>query len=146
MNSKHYKLDNLSAVIGELAKRLQIKYGNEALSIFREVLEDYGYQCGTKLRGKMLDLSFPDRVTGWLNSFFENGQAEVVEKKSDRVTVKGFKCPLNLEGSNRVLCEALTMLDVGLVRALAEEDITLKIEKSLSCGDECCLATFALKH
>ena len=94
----------------------------------------------------MPELGFSDRVVGWLSHLIEKGKCEIVEKKPDRVTVKGYYCPLNLEGSNYALCESLMVIDEGLVSALAEEDVSLKIEKSLSRGDDCCLVTFSLKH
>jgi methionine aminopeptidase len=143
MSSKQCKLDNPTAVIGELAKRLQAKYGDEVLTVFGDVLKEYGYQSGLKLSKKMTNVSFPERITTWLEPFIKTGKSEVVEMKTDLVTMKGHDCPLNLEGSNRKLCEALMKIDVGLASALAGKDIILKIEKSLACGDEHCLVTFS---
>jgi hypothetical protein len=142
MSSKQYKLDNSTAVIGELAKRLYDKYGDEALSVFGDVLKEYGYQCGLKLNTNMKNVSFPERITTWLESFIKSGKAEVVEEKADLITMRGYDCPLNLEGSNKKLCESLMKIDEGLASALAEKEIILKIDKSLACGDEHCLVTF----
>ena len=140
---KQCKLDNPTAVIGELAKRLQAEYGDEVLTVFGDVLEEYGYQSGLKLSRKMTNVSFPERITAWLESFIKTGKSEIVEMKADLVTMRGYECPLNLEGSNRKLCEALMKIDEGLVSALAEKEVILKIEKSLACGDEHCLVTFS---
>ena len=143
MTSKQRKLDTLSAVIGELAKLLQAKYGDEVLSVFQDVLKEYGYQSGLKLSKKMTNLSFSDRITAWIEPFIKKGQSEFVEIEADFVTLKGHDCPLNLEGTNRELCESLMKLDEGLVSALAENEISMRIEKSRACGDEHCLVTFS---
>lgn len=143
MNSTKDKLDNPLVVIGELAKRLQARYGDEVLAVFADVLKEYGYQSGLKLNNKMNHLSFPERMTGWLDAFIKTGKSEVVEIKPDAVTMKGYFCPLNLAGSNRTLCEYLMKIDEGLVEALAEKEVTIEIKKSLACGDEYCLVTFS---
>lgn len=145
MCAKQYKLDNPTAVIGELARRLQARYGDEVLSVFRDVLGEYGRQSGAKLRKKMADMSYPERVIGWLEPFIRNNTAQIVDSKPGSVTVKAHDCPLNLEGSNEALCNSLMRLDEGLVSALAEHNISLTIEKSLARSDEHCLVTFALK-
>ena len=143
MKTKPYQLDTPTAVIGELAKRLQAQYGDDVLLIFSDVLKEYGRQGGMRLRKKTADLAFPERVTVWLEPFLRSGKAEVVKSEGDRVTIKGFDCPLNLEATNQALCTALMRIDEGLVSALAEKDITLKIEKSLACEDSFCLVTFS---
>jgi hypothetical protein len=142
MSAKTYKIDNPTAVIGELAKRMQNKYGDDALSIFRQVLREYGFHGGTRLKKKMADKNFADRVEGWLEPIIKTGLCEVVDKGPAHVTVRGMACPLNLEGSNQALCDACMNIDIGLVSALAEKEITLAIDKSMARGDECCLVRF----
>jgi hypothetical protein len=144
MSAKNYKINNPTAVIGELAKKFQEKYGEEALAVFRPVLREYGFHAGSRLREKMSDKSFADRVEGWLEPIIKKGRCEVVEKGPTHVTVKGTACPLNLEGSNHALCDACMSIDIGLVSALAEKEITLKIDKSMARGDECCLVRFLI--
>lgn len=144
MPGKSYEIDNPTAVIGELAKKFQEKYGEEALSIFNQVLKEYGHHAGRRLREKMVDKNFADRVEGWLEPIVKKGLCEVVEKSPSHVVVRGMDCPLNLESSNRSLCDACMSIDIGLVSALAEKDITLVIDKSLARGDECCLVRFLI--
>jgi predicted ArsR family transcriptional regulator len=146
MSSKPYKLDNPIAVVGELAKRLHARYGDDVLPIFSEVMKEYGYHSGTKLAKRMPGLSFPDRVAGWLESLIRSGEADIVQKDDKRVVVKGHNCPLNLEGDNRTICEALMRFDTGLVGALADSPVALKIEKSLARGDDFCLVSFSRKR
>ena len=146
MSSNPYKLDNPIAVVGELAKRLHERYGDDVLPIFSEVMKEYGYHSGMKLAKRMPGLSFPDRVAGWLESLIRIAEAEIVHQDGNRVVVRGHNCPLNLEGDNRTICEALMRFDAGLVGALADSPIALKIEKSLARGDECCLVSFFRKR
>lgn len=144
MSAKAYNLDHPTAVIGELAKKFQEKYGEEALSVFRQVLREYGVHAGTRLRKKMADKNFADRVEAWLEPIIKRGRCEVVEKGPTHITIKGMVCPLNLEGSNQSLCDACMCIDRGLVSALAEKEITLKIEKSMARGDDSCLVSFRI--
>lgn len=144
MSVKSYKIDNPTAVIGELAKKFQEKYGEEALSLFKPVLREYGFHGGSRLRKKMADKNFADRVEGWLEPIVKTGLCEVVEKGPAHITIRGMACPLNLEGTNRALCDACMSIDEGLVSALAEKEVTLRIDQSMARGDQCCLVTFTM--
>jgi hypothetical protein len=144
MSTKAYKIDSPTAVIGELAKIFQEKYGAEALALFKPVLREYGFHAGSRLRKKMADKNFTDRVEGWAEPFIKNGLAEVVEKGPTHITLRGINCPLNLDRTNRDLCNTCMCIDEGLVSALTEREITLKIDQSLARGDQCCLVTFAI--
>jgi hypothetical protein len=145
MTAKAYKVDNPTAVIGELAKKFQEKYGEEALELFKPILREYGFNGGTRLRKKMADKGFADRVEGWLEPIIKTGLCEVIEKGPAHITIRGMACPLNLEGSNQALCDACMCIDEGLVSALAEKDILLKIDKSMARGDDCCLVRFLIR-
>jgi len=145
MNSKANRLDNPVAVVGELAKRLHVRYGDDILPIFSEVLREYGYHIGAKLAKGMTGLIFTERVIRWLDMFLRTGQAVIVRQDDRSVVVKGYHCPFNLDAGDRTLCEALMAIDSGLIRALAEGDSELIIEKSLVNGDDCCLISFLRK-
>jgi len=142
MHSKPNRLDNPVAVVGELAKRLHARYGDDILPVFSDVLREYGYHIGVKLAKGMAGLSFAERVIRWLDMFLRTGQAVIVRQDDRGVVVKGYHCPFNLEAGDRALCKALMAIDAGLVSALAEGDSDLLIEKSLVNGDDCCLISF----
>jgi hypothetical protein len=144
MSTKAYKIDSPTAVIGELAKIIQEKYGAEALALFKPVLREYGFHAGSRLRNKMADKNFTDRVEGWLEPSVKAGRSEVVEKGLAHIKVRGRNCPLNLERTNRDLCDACMCIDEGLVTALAEKEVTIKIDQSMARGDQCCVVTFAM--
>ncbi len=144
MSAKTYNLDNPTAVIGELAKRVQEQYGKEALDLFKPILREYGFHGGSRLREKMAEKGFADRVEGWLKPIIKKGLCEILDKGPAHVTVRGTTCPLNLEGSNQALCDACMSIDIGLVSALAEKEVTLKIDKSMARGDVCCLVRFLI--
>jgi len=144
MADKEYKIDSLTAVIGELAKQMQKKYGDEALDVFTPILKEYGFHAGKRLTKKMVDRDFPDRVAGWLEPLISAGLSEVVERDQTHVTIRGTACPLNLEATNRALCDACMAIDQGLVSALAENEVTLSIEQSMARGDKSCVVHFSV--
>lgn len=138
MPKKAYAVDTALAVIGELARELQNRYGDEPLSLFHPILREYGFHAGERLRETMEERTFPDRVEAWMAPLIRKGLAGVVEKGPGHIRIRGTNCPLNLEGTNRVLCEACMGIDEGVAAALAGRDVTLTIEKSLAWGDDCC--------
>ena len=144
MSTNVYKIDSPTAVIGELAKIFQEKYGAEALALFKPVLREYGFHTGSRLRKKMADKNFTDRVESWLEPIMKTGLGEVVEKGPAHITIRGTNCPLNLDQTNGDLCDTCMCIDEGLVSALAEKEITLRIDQSIARGDQCCLVTFAM--
>lgn len=144
MVAKAYRIDSPTAVIGELAKELQKKYGDEALAVMAPILREYGFHSGRRLKKKLADRDFAGRVEGWLEPIIKTGLCEVVEKGPAHVAIRGTDCPLNLEGTNRALCDACMCIDEGLVSALAEKEITLRIERSMARGDDACAVHFAI--
>jgi hypothetical protein len=147
MTDKKYKVDNPTAAIGELAKELYKKYGEEVFPVLRPVLRDYGFNMGVRLRQKLADLSFSNRVIAWMEPGIKAGVAEILEKGDASVKIKGSFCPLNLRGSGRTVCENLMAIDEGLISALADDrEIHLLIEKTLAQGDPYCMVTFSIKE
>lgn len=144
MVAKTYEIDSPTAVIGELAKELQKKYGDEALEIIAPILRKYGLHSGRRLMKKLADKNFADRVEGWLEPIIRTGLCEVLEKGPEHVAIRGTDCPLNLEGTNRALCDACMCIDEGLVSALAGKEITLRIERSMARGDDACMVRFSI--
>lgn len=141
--SKTYKIDSPTAVIGELAKQLHQKYGDEVLEIFAPILKEYGLHSGKRLVKKLADQDFPGRVESWLAPIINAGLCEVVGKSPTHVAIRGTDCPLNLEGSSGALCNACMRIDEGLVSALAGTNITLTIDRSMARGDTACEVRFS---
>jgi hypothetical protein len=147
MAETKYRVDNPTTAIGVLATELYKKYGEEVFSVLRPVLRDYGFNVGVKLRKKLADASFSNRVVAWLEPGIKAGVVEIMEKGDARVTTKGTFCPLSLKGSGRAVCENLMAIDEGLVSALADgREIRLVIEKTMAQGDPYCLVTFSIKE
>lgn len=144
MAAKTYKIDNATAVIGELAKELQKKYGDEALAVMAPILREYGFNTGRRLLKKLADRDFAGRVEGWLQPIISAGLCEVVDKGPTHVAIRGTDCPLNLEKTNRALCDTCMCIDEGMVSALAEKDITLRIDRSMARGDDACAVRFSI--
>ena len=143
MAAKTYKIDSATAVIGELAKELQKKFGDQALEIMAPILREYGLHSGRRLLKKLAERDFAGRVAGWLEPVIAAGLCEVVEKGPAHVAIRGTDCPLNLEGSNGALCNTCMCIDEGLVSALGEKEVTLRIERSMARGDNACLVRFS---
>lgn len=146
MTDKKYRVDSPTAALGEIAKELYRKYGEEVFSVFTTVLREYGFNAGTKLRKKLVDKSFSERVLAWMEPGINAGVAEILERSNTSVKIKGSFCPLNLKGSGRVVCEHMMTIDEGLVSALADDrKIRLVIEKTLAQGDPYCMVTFSIE-
>lgn len=147
MSGKKRKVDNPTAVIGEMAKELYGKYGKEVFPVFTPVLMDYGLNVGARLKKKLADASFPDRIRIWLDAGIKAGLVEIVEQGDKFVKTKGLFCPLNLDGSGRIVCENLMKIDEGIVTALADgRKVSLAIEKTVAQGDPYCLVTFSINE
>ncbi|TRZ92255.1 MAG: hypothetical protein D4R84_12655 [Rhodocyclaceae bacterium] len=144
MVAKTCKIDNPAAVIGALAKELHGKYGDEVLDVIAPILREYGFQSGHRLMKKLADRVFADRVEAWLEPIIRTGLCEVIEKGPAHIAIRGTDCPLNLEETTGALCDACMCIDEGLVSALAEKDITLRIERSMARGDDACLVRFSI--
>lgn len=144
MVPKSYKIDSPTAVIGELAKELHKKYGDEALDVMAPILREYGLHSGRRLMKKLADKDFADRVEAWLDPIIKTGLCEVIEKGPAHVAIRGTDCPLNLENTSRAHCDACMCIDEGLVSALAEKEITLRIDRSLARGDNACQVRFSI--
>jgi hypothetical protein len=144
MAAKTYKIDSATAVIGELAKELQKKYGDEALEVMAPILREYGVHSGRRLLKKFADKDFADRVEAWLQPIISAGLCEVTEKGPAHVAIRGTDCPLNLEGTNRALCDTCMCIDEGMVSALAGKEITLNIDRSMARGDDACVVRFSI--
>ncbi|MFA7280635.1 MAG: L-2-amino-thiazoline-4-carboxylic acid hydrolase [Sterolibacterium sp.] len=142
--TKTYKIDSATAAIGEMARQLQKKYGDEALAIIAPILREYGLHSGQRLVKKLADRDLAGRVEGWLEPIIKAGLCEVIVREPTHVAIRGTDCPLNLEGTNDALCNTCMRIDQGLVSALAEKEITLKIEKSLARGDGACEVHFSI--
>lgn len=147
MADKKYGVDNPTAVLGVLAKELYGKYGEEVFSVFTPILREYGFNVGMKLKKKLAERSFSERVLVWMDPGIKAGVVEVMEKEDTLVKIKGSFCPLNLKGCGRILCKKLMSIDEGIVSALADDrKIHLVIEKTLAQGDPYCMVTFSIKE
>jgi len=144
MAAKTYKIDSPAAVIGELTKELHKKYGDEVLDVIAPILQEYGLHSGRRLMKKLAGRNFADRVEAWLEPIIRTGLCEVIEKGPAHVAIRGTDCPLNLEETSGALCDACMCIDEGLVSALAEKEITLRIERSMARGDDACLVRFSI--
>lgn len=143
MAEKKYSVDNPTAAIGAMATELYKKYGEEVFPVFRPLLRDYGFNVGAKLRKKLADASFTNRVVAWLEPGIKAGMVEVLEKGDSFIKTKGLFCPLNLKDSGRSVCENLMAIDEGLVSALGDGRVVrVVIEKTMAQGDPCCVVTF----
>lgn len=143
MSDKTRKIDSPTAVIGALAMQFQAKYGDEALEIFKPILREYGRHAGSRLARKLADKAFPERVEAWLEPLTRQGLSEVeLTEDPSRVTIRGTDCPLNLEGSNKAVCDACMAIDEGLVSALAGHEVTMHIAQSMARGDARCVVHF----
>ena len=145
MPKQEYTIDNVMAAVGALAREVQHRYGDEALTLFEPVMKKYGFHSGTRLQKKLGDIPFPDRIVAWLEQIIRAGLCEIIAQNSSSVTLKGYYYPLCLEGGGRTLCDRLMSFDKGFVTGLAGQDAHVTVYSTRAQGDSCCHVKFSLE-
>jgi len=130
-------LRGLQTRIKNLYDAVYERFGDDGLSLIREVSTKYGNEIAQKaLQGS--DYWDIQRVGLYLVKVFNNmrSDGEVTEFNDKRVAIKIPCCPYPFEDVK--ICEAHTSMERALVKGL-NPALDYRIEKSVPAGDPYCL-------
>jgi len=102
---------------GALAKAFYETSGNEALPKISEVMGSEHYE----MMEKMLEVGL-----------------EIIDLSDDMIHFKLSQCTYGLEGTDRELCEAMMAEIKTMFSTLLEQEVEMKIPKTVAAGDEYC--------
>jgi len=111
---------------GLLIKAIYKKFGNESLSIIKQVCKKQGRALGLKIIKKLPD----NRLTTVAKAFsksFDPNFIKVVSISDEKFQIQGTKCPFGLENTSRKLCETTMAIDHEYFRTAVNKKIKLKI-------------------
>jgi hypothetical protein len=122
---------------GMLIKAFYKKFGKEALPVIAEVCQKQGKALGLKIKQKLPDNRLPT-VAGAFSKSYDPKDIKVVEVSDSKFQIQGTKCPFGLENTSKELCEAVMEIDAEYFRTAVNDNIKLKIEKTVAAGDKYC--------
>lgn len=130
---------------GMLFKAFYLKFGKEVLSIIKDVCRKQGRSLGLKIKNKLTDNKLSTVAMAFSKSYNPN-DIKVIDLSDERFQIQGSRCPFGLENTSRELCEAVMEIDAEYFRTAVNEDIQLKIIKTVADGDEYCDTIYDFKN
>ena len=143
---KRYK-----SVTAGLVRRIKIlyeaiyrKFGNEGLTLIREVGDQYGKEIAGRAKNRVPDGDLKS-VALYVIRIFNTlrGQGKVVEFSDQRVAIRVWECPYPWETPE--MCEAHTQMEKTLVESLGD-NLIYRISRSIPGGDPYCDHVIELKE
>jgi len=122
-----------------LSQKMFHKYGKEALPEIEDVWHKLGCAVGEKMKKNLPDTS----LITVANSFVDGGRKrgakiDVLELTENKFHMKGYHCGIGINGKGRELCWACMGIDRGIFETATENNLEMKIIKTLSNNDEYC--------
>ncbi len=130
---------------GMLIKAFYEKFGKDALSIIKDVCKKQGRSLGLKIKNKLQNNKLSTVATAFSKSYNPN-DIKIVELSDEKFQIQGNRCPFGLENTSRELCEAVMEIDAEYFRTAVNENIQLKIIKTVAAGDEYCDTIYNFKN
>ena len=112
------------------------RYGNDGLSLIRDVSTQYGLEIAERAK-RQIEQPNVQSVALFLIKVFNNirGTGEVIEFTEDRVVIRVYECPYPFDKPE--VCEAHTLMEKTLVENLGG-NLKYSIHKSIPKGDAYC--------
>ena len=130
---------------GMLFKAFYQKFGKDALIIIKNVCKKQGRSLGLKIKSKLPNNRLSTVATAFSKSYNPK-DIKIIEISDKKFQIQGNRCPFGLENTSRELCEAVMEIDAEYFRTAVNEDIHLKIIKTVADGDEYCDTTYYFKN
>ena len=112
-------------------------FGKDALPIISEVCRMQGKSLGLKISNKLPDNKLSTVATAFLRSY-DPKLVKGITISDEKFRVQGTKCPFGLENTSRELCQAVMAIDLEYFRTAVNQNIQLKIIKTLAEGASIC--------
>jgi hypothetical protein len=122
---------------GMLIKDFYEKFGKDALPIIRENCKKQGRSLALKIEKKLPNNRL-STVAATFTKSYDPANINVIEISDKRFQIQGNKCPFGLENTSRELCEAVMEIDAEYFRTAVNENLKLRIIKTVAGGDDCC--------
>jgi len=127
-------------VQGELCKLFYKEFKERSIPIIKKVFGEYGKYVGNIMKNKIKgEVEFKEAFELYLKPVMKREPVPEFIKFTDKaIHIKIFFCPWNLQGAGQELCEAMTEMDIEILKGLLGFNLDLKLIKTLAAGDECC--------
>jgi len=129
---------------GLLIKAVYKKYGEEVLSIIKNVCRKQGKSLGHKVKRKLPNNNLTTVAKAFSKNFDQNF-VKIISISDQKFQIHGTKCPFRLENTSRELCEAVMAIDHEYFREAVSDNIQLKILKTVAAGDPYCDIIYEIK-
>jgi hypothetical protein len=130
---------------GMLIKAFYKKFGKDAIPVIKDICRKQGRSLGLKIKKKIPNNKLSTVAIAFSKSYNPN-DIKVVEISDIKFQIQGNKCPFGLENTSRELCEAVMEIDAEYFRTAVNEDIKLKILKTVADGDKNCDTIYSFKN
>ncbi len=130
---------------GLLIKAVYKKFGKEALPIIKNVCRKQGKSLGLKIKEKIPKNNLSSVAKAFSKSFDQNF-VKIITISDEKFQIQGTKCPFGLENTSRELCEAVMAIDHEYFREAVNDNIELRILKTVAKGDPYCDTVYEIKR
>jgi predicted hydrocarbon binding protein len=133
-------------MVGDLCSAFYKKYGKDALPTISAVSAKYGAP-NAKLVQKMMPIKNMKDIAEMYKMMFTmiGEKMEIVKVSDDTLHFKVSTCPMCIQGTSQELCEAMMTTDKKMVATLLDQQINIKVPKSVAAGDKYCEVIFSKK-
>ena len=130
---------------GLLIKAIYKRFGKDALPTIEEVCKKQGRALGIKIANKLSNKKLSIVGKAFTKSFDPNS-VKIISISDEKFQIQGTKCPFGLENTSRELCEATMAIDHEYFRTAVDQNVKLKILKTVAAGDSYCDTVYEYKE
>ena len=130
-------------MVGDLCRAFYEKNGKASLPILAEIATKSGAE-----RAETIKKVTPIKDMRDVGEFFKmmdlmmEMRMKIIELSDDAIHYKMPKCNIHIEGTSKELCEAMMTADTRMLSALLNQEVEMKILKSIAAGDKECEVVF----
>ncbi|WP_299979946.1 hypothetical protein [Desulfobacula sp.] len=139
VDNDNFQVKTPREALSLLSQKMFNKYGKEALLEIEDVWYKLGCAVGKKMKKKLPDTNLITVANSFVDGGHKRGaKVDVLELTENKFHLRGYHCAIGLNGKGKKLCWACMGIDRGLFETATENDLEMKIIKTLSDNDEYC--------